>query len=71
VNQILKLFPVNPLLILTGQIKARACDWAVEWERWAWRSQRLDEERKEEEEDRGRGGRRKIEQNYMAWRSHK
>ena len=30
-----------------------------------------DEEMEEREKDRGRGGGRKMEQNHMAWRSHK
>jgi hypothetical protein len=70
---------VNPLSILTGQIKARACDWAVEGkvelevlERGEeGKEEREEEEMEEREEDRGRGGERKMEQNYMAQRRHK
>ena len=55
------------LPILTDQIKARACDWAVEGKGEAGGFR--ESERKEMEEDRGRGGGRKMKQNHMAWRS--
>ena len=32
---------MNLLSILTGQIKAKACDWAVEGERWDLRINRV------------------------------
>ena len=60
------------LTILTGQIKARAQDWAVGRKGGAGREGEKKEEREEKRvEDGGRGGRRKIEQNHMAWRTSK
>jgi hypothetical protein len=59
---------VNPFSILTGQIKARACDWAVEGkdrlgglEKWG---QIEGGEEKEEEAA-------KMEQNHVTWRNCK
>jgi hypothetical protein len=64
---------VNLLPILTGQIKARACDWTVEGKGGAGREEGGggDEVMEETEEDGGRGDGWKMEQNLVAWRSHK
>ena len=72
---------MNLLPILTGQIKARACDWAVEGKggaggfREGERGRRRgDEEMKEREEDRRRGGGRKMEEGrrkHVTWRNRK
>ena len=57
---------MNLLPILTGQIKARACDWAVEGKGGAGGFR----EGKERDEESGeRGGGRKMD--HMVWRSHK
>jgi hypothetical protein len=56
---------VNCLLILTGQIKARACDWAVEGKDGAGSFREEREEGGERQEDGGEVGRgvgRKKEQ---------
>jgi hypothetical protein len=59
---------VNLLSILTGCIKARVCDWAIEGKSGAGdfreaktEKEEGDEEMKEAEEVRGRKGRKKIE----------
>jgi len=57
---------VTLVLILTSQIETRACDWAVEG-----KDSLQDFESGKREEDRGRAGQRKIEQNHVAQRSHK
>ena len=70
---------MNLLPILAGQIKTRACDWAVEGKGGAGGfgggvkkgRREADEETEETEEVRGRGGGRKMEQNLMVWRSQK
>jgi hypothetical protein len=58
----------NLLPILTGQIKARACYSAVEGKGGAGGFREWEKSR--DEDDRERGGGRKMEQNHMAWRSH-
>jgi hypothetical protein len=60
---------VNLFPILTGQIKARACDWAVEGKGGTGGFREWGKRGKERRKDRGRGGRRKMEQNHMAQRS--
>jgi hypothetical protein len=66
---------VNLLPILTGQIKARACGWAVEGKGGAGgfrdKEERKEKMMEEREEDGGRGGGKEMEENYMAQRSHK
>lgn len=61
-----QVISLNLLPILTVQIKARADDWAVEGKGG---TDGLRE--RGEREKGGRGGGRKMEQNYMARRSHK
>jgi hypothetical protein len=58
---------VNLLPILTGQIKAGACGWAVGGKGGLEvLERRKREEEKEKEKNRGRGGGRKMEQNHMT-----
>jgi hypothetical protein len=67
VDPILRYFQVNLLPILTGQIKARACDWAVEGKgrdgsfREGEEGGEGDKEMEERKEDGERRGGRKME----------
>ena len=62
--------------LLIGQIKARACDWAMEEKGKAgsFREGQMDKEQEDETEygkrKRWRKKRWKREQIHMAWRSH-
>jgi hypothetical protein len=60
---------VNLSPILTGQLKARAYDWAMEGKGGAGGFREVMKEMEHTEEDGGRGGRKKMEPNHMAMRS--
>lgn len=59
-----QVISLNLLPILTVQIKARADD-------WKGKVGQMVSEREEREKEGGRGGGRKMEQNYVAGRGHK
>ena len=52
-------------------IKARACDWAVEGKGGAGGFREWGKRGRKKNKNGGKGGRRKMEENHMAQRSHK